>query len=221
MGTANKITPELQDYILDVGVREHPVLARCREETRRDFPDRVEMQIAPEQGAFLALLARLLDARRALEVGVFTGYSALAVALALPADGRLVACELDRAYARRARAYWKDAGVEDRIDLRLGPAQKTLESLVAQGTTGTFDVAFIDADKTGYDAYYEATLTLLRPGGVVAFDNTLWGGAVVDSSDSSEATLAIRALNEKLSLDDRVDLALTTIGDGLTLLRKR
>ena len=221
MGTANKITPELQDYILDVGVREHPVLARCREETRRDFPDRVEMQIAPEQGAFLALLARLLDARRALEVGVFTGYSGLAVALVLPPDGQLVACELDRGYARRACAYWKDAGVADRIDLRIGPALKTLESLVAGGAAGTFDLAFIDADKTGYDAYYEATLTLLRPGGVVAFDNTLWGGSVVDPSDQSDATLAIRALNEKLSLDDRVDLALTTIGDGLTLVMKR
>jgi predicted O-methyltransferase YrrM len=221
VGTANKITPELQDYILGVGVREHPVLARCREETRRDFPDHVEMQIAPEQGAFLALLVRLLDARRALEVGVFTGYSGLAVALALPLDGQLVACELDRRYARRARRYWKDAGVGDRVDLRLGPALKTLDSLIAQGGAGSFDLAFIDADKTGYDDYYEAGLTLLRPGGIVAFDNTLWGGSVIDAADQSDATVAIRELNEKLSLDDRVDLALTTIGDGLTLARKR
>jgi caffeoyl-CoA O-methyltransferase len=221
MGTANKITPELQDYILGVGVREHPVLARCREETRRDFPDRVEMQIAPEQGAFLALLVCLLDARRALEVGVFTGYSGLAVALALPREGRLVACELDRGYARRARAYWESAGVADRVDLRLGPALETLESLVADGAAGTFDLAFIDADKSGYDDYYEACLTLLRAGGVAALDNTLWGGSVIDADDHSADTLAIRALNEKLSLDDRVDLALTTIGDGLTLALKR
>ena len=215
------ITPELQDYILAVGVREHPVLERCREETRRDFPDRVEMQIAPEQGAFLALLVRLVDARRTLEVGVFTGYSGLAVALALPPDGRLVACEVDAAYARRARAYWEEAAVADRIDLRLGPGRETLASLIDEGAAGTFDLAFIDADKTGYDAYYEACLNLLRPGGVVAFDNTLWGGSVIDPTDRSKDTLAIRALNGKLSLDDRVDLALTTIGDGLTLVRKR
>ncbi len=221
MGTANKITPELQDYILGVGVREHPVLARCREETRRDFPDRVEMQIAPEQGAFLALLVRLLDARQALEVGVFTGYSGLAVALALPSAGRLVACELDRGFALRARRYWKDAGVAERVDLRLGPGLKTLESLIAQGDAGTFDLAFIDADKTGYDDYFEAALMLLRPGGVVAFDNTLWGGSVIDPTDQSDETVAIRELNEKLSFDDRVDLALTTIGDGLSLARKR
>lgn len=221
LGTANKITPELQEYILRVGVREHPVLERCREETRRDLPDRVEMQIAPEQGAFLALLVRLLGARRALEVGVFTGYSGLAVALALPSDGQLVACEMDRDFARRARRYWEDAGVVDRVDLRLGPGLETLESLIEEGAAGTFDLAFIDADKTGYDDYYELCLTLLRSGGVVAFDNTLWGGSVLDASDRSADTLAIRALNEKLARDERVDLALTTIGDGLTLALKR
>lgn len=221
MGTANKITADLQEYILGVGVREHPVLARCREETRRDFPDRVEMQIAPEQGAFLSLLVRLLGGRRVLEVGVFTGYSGLAVALALPSDGRLVACELDRGFARRAQRYWRDAGVEERVDLRLGPAAKTLESLIGGGEAGTFDLAFIDADKTGYDGYYEAALTLVRPGGVVAFDNTLWGGSVIDPDDRSDDTVAIRKLNEKLLGDDRVDLALTTIGDGLTLALKR
>jgi caffeoyl-CoA O-methyltransferase len=175
----------------------------------------------PGQGAFLALLVRLLDARQALEVGVFTGYSGLAVALALPSAGRLVACELDRGFALRARRYWKDAGVAERVDLRLGPGLKTLESLIAQGDAGTFDLAFIDADKTGYDDYFEAALMLLRPGGVVAFDNTLWGGSVIDPTDQSDETVAIRELNEKLSFDDRVDLALTTIGDGLSLARKR
>lgn len=221
MGTANKITPRLQEYIRRVGVREHPVLQRCREETHLEFADRAEMQIAPEQGAFLALLTRLLPARRALEVGVFTGYSGLAVALALPEGGTLTACELSAEYARRAREYWEAAGVAGRIDLRLGPAFETLETLLADGAAGAYDLAFIDADKTGYDAYYEVCLELLRRGGVVAVDNTLWNGAVVDPSDRSEDTLAIRAFNEKLAADPRVDLALTTIGDGLTLARKR
>jgi predicted O-methyltransferase YrrM len=221
MGTANKITPELQAYIRRVGAREHTVLARCREETLRDFPDRARMQIAPEQGAFLSFLVRLMGARTALEVGVFTGYSGLAVALALPAGGSLIACELEERFARRAGGYWAAAGVSEKIDLRLGPAGRTLQSLIDEGRAGSFDLAFIDADKTGYEGYYEAALTLLRQGGVVAFDNTLWGGAVVEDSDRSPDTLAIRELNEKLSVDDRVHLVLTTIGDGLTLAQKR
>jgi caffeoyl-CoA O-methyltransferase len=221
MGTANKITPELQDYIRRVGAREHPVLARCREDTLRDFPDQAQMQIAPEQGAFLSFLVTLMGARYALEVGVFTGYSGLAVALALPADGSLIACDIDERYTRRAVAYWESAGVSDKIDLRLGSARQTLRSLIDEGGEGSLDLAFIDADKTGYDEYYEAALTLVRPGGVIAFDNMLWGGAVIDASEQSPDTLAIRALNEKLSADDRVHLALTTIGDGLTLVQKR
>jgi predicted O-methyltransferase YrrM len=221
MGTANKITPELQAYIRRVGAREHPVLARCREETHRDFPDRAQMQIAPEQGAFLSFLVRLMGARTALEVGVFTGYSGLAVALALPSDGSLIACELEERFAMRAGGYWAEAGVSQKIDLRLGPAGRTLQSLIDEGRDESFDLAFIDADKTGYEGYYEAALTLLRKGGVVAFDNTLWGGAVVDDSDRSPDTIAIRELNEKLSVDDRVHLVLTTIGDGLTLAQKR
>lgn len=223
MGAPNKITPDLAEYIRKVGVREDPVLARCREETERDFPDRAQMLIAPEQGAFLALLARLLDARRALEIGVFTGYSGLAVAAVLPPGGRLTACEISEEFADRAREYWEEAGVVDRIDLRLGPALETLEGLLseAEGAAGTYDLAFIDADKTSYDTYYELCLELLRPGGVVAIDNTLWDGAVIDPEDVSDDTLAIRRLNRKLAADDRVDLALTTIGDGLTLCRKR
>ena len=221
MGTANKITPELQDYIRRIGAREHPVLARCREDTHRDFPDQAQMQIAPEQGAFLSFLVRLMGARSAIEVGVFTGYSGLAVALAIPTDGSLIACEVDKRYARRAVGYWESAGVFEKIDLRLGSAHQMLQSLIDEGGEESFDLAFIDADKTGYDGYYEAALILLRPGGVIAFDNTLWGGAVVDASDQSPDTLAIRTLNEKLSVDDRVHLALTTIGDGLTLVQKR
>lgn len=221
MGTATKVTPELREYIRRVGVREHPVLRRCREETHRDFPEGAEMQIAPEQGAFLGLLTRLVPARRALEIGVFTGYSGLAVALALPEGGTLTACEISEAYARRARAYWEEAGVADRIDLRLGPARETLETLLSEGGPATHDLAFIDADKTRYEAYYEACLRLLRPGGVVAVDNTLWSGAVIDPADRSEDTRAIRAFNEKLLADERVDIVLTTIGDGLTLARKR
>ncbi len=221
MGTANKLTPELQAYIRDVGVREHPALVRCRVETHRDFGDRAEMQIAPEQGAFFALLVRLLEARRILEIGVFTGYSSLSVALALPRGGVVTACEVSEEFAELARSYWDEAGVRDRIDLRMGPALVTLDALLADGHAGEFDFTFIDADKTGYDAYYEAALELSRPGGVIALDNTLWGGAVIDEADQSEDTLAIRAINRKLARDDRVDLVLTTIGDGVTLARKR
>lgn len=221
MGRVNEITPELADYIARVGVREHPALARCRQETERDLPDRARMQIAPEQGAFMALLARLIGARRALEVGVFTGYSGLAVALALPEDGRLTACEISEEFAARARGYWDLAGVSDRIELELGPALETLDALIAGGATETYDLAFIDADKTGYDDYYERCLTLLRPGGIVTLDNTLWDGAVIDGTDTTADTEAIRAINEKIAGDERVDMALTTIGDGLTVCRKR
>lgn len=221
MGRANKITPELAEYIRRVGAREHPVLARCREETWRDLPDRARMQISPEQGAFMALLIRLLGARRALEIGVFTGYSGLAVALALPQDGRLTACEVSHEFARRARGYWDEAGVSGRVELELGPALETLDALLDDGADGSYDLAFIDADKTGYDDYYERCLTLLRPGGVVTIDNTLWDGRVIDPSDTSADTEAIRALNTKIAADQRVDFALTTIGDGLTVCRKR
>ena len=221
MGRPNKIGPELAAYIAETGVREHPVLERCRVETHRRQGDRARMQISPEQGAFLALLTRLLGARQTLEVGVFTGYSSLAVALALPDDGVLTACELSEEFAGIADGYWDAAGVRDRVDLRLGPARETLDALVEDGAAETFDLAFIDADKVGYDAYYETCLQLIRPGGIIAVDNTLWDGAVIDPDDDSDDTVAIRAFNEKVRHDDRVDFALTTIGDGLTICLKR
>lgn len=221
MGRPNKITAELADYIAAVGVREHPVLERCRRDTHEEHGDLARMQISPEQGAFLGLLTRLLDARRAIEVGGFTGYSSLSVALALPEGGKITVCEISNEYAAVAAEYWDAAGVRDRIDLRLGPAAETLSSLVEGGEAGTFDLAFIDADKTGYDEYYERCLDLLRPGGVIAVDNTLWDGAVVDPDDTSADTTAIRDLNRKIHEDDRVEAVLTTIGDGLTLCLKR
>jgi predicted O-methyltransferase YrrM len=221
MGSTNKITPELAAYIARVGVREHPVLERCRLETADRQGDRARMQIAPEQGAFLGLLVRLLGADRTLEIGVFTGYSSLAVALALPESGVVTACEMSEEFAAIAGDYWEEAGVRDRVDLRLGPAAETLDALLADGAHGTFDLAFIDADKTGYDTYYERSLVLVRPGGVIAIDNTLWDGAVIDDGDQSEDTCAIRALNRKVRDDDRVDFCLTTIGDGLTVCVRR
>ncbi|MDX1393835.1 MAG: class I SAM-dependent methyltransferase [Gemmatimonadota bacterium] len=217
MGRANEITPELAEYIAGIGVREHPILERCRRETHERQGDLARMQIAPEQGAFLALLVRILEADRALEVGVFTGYSSLAVALALPEGGVLTACERSEEYAGIASGYWDEAGVRDRIDLRLGPALDTLDALIADDAHATFDLAFIDADKSGYDAYYERCLELVRPGGVIAIDNTLWSGRVIDEDDRTDDTLAIRAINAKIHGDDRVEAVLTTIGDGLTL----
>ena len=179
------------------------------------------MQIAPEQGQFMALLARLMGARRALEVGVFTGYSALAVALALPQDGRLVACDVSAEWTAVARRYWAEAGGAHKIALHLAPALETLAALRAGGEEGTYDLAFIDADKVNYGAYYEACLALLRPGGLVLVDNVLWGGAVADPAVQDAETRAIRAFNERLHGDPRVDLAVLPVGDGLTLARKR
>ncbi|MEO5843311.1 MAG: class I SAM-dependent methyltransferase, partial [Caldimonas sp.] len=179
------------------------------------------MQISPEQGQFMALLVKLLGARRALEVGVFTGYSALTVALALPADGTLLACDISDEYTRIGRSYWQQAGVADKIDLQLGPALATLDARLAAGEAGRYDFAFIDADKTGYDAYYERCLQLLRPGGMIAIDNTLWGGKVARPAGGDADTAALQALNAKLHGDERIDLSLLPIGDGLTLARKR
>jgi predicted O-methyltransferase YrrM len=179
------------------------------------------MQIAPEQGQFMALLVRLLGARRCLEVGVFTGYSTLAVALALPPEGRVIACDISAEYTAIARRHWDAAGVAGRIELRLGPAADTLDALLAAGGAGSYDFAFIDADKPAYPAYYERCLALLRPGGLIAVDNTLWGGAVADPADQEADTRAIRAFNGRLHGDARVDLSLAPIGDGLSLARKR
>ena|SRR5438552_11149282 len=213
-----RTTEELIDYVARVGAREHPALRRCREQTAR-LPN-ANMQIAPEQGAFLALLAKILGGRQTLEIGTFTGYSALSVALALPEDGRVVALDISREYTDRARRYWKEAGVEQRIDLRLGPAMESLDRMIAD-REGPFDMAFIDADKSNYDSYYERTLRLLRQGGVIALDNMLWSGAVADPAITDADTSALRALNSKIQADERVDMALATIADGVMLARKR
>jgi caffeoyl-CoA O-methyltransferase len=212
------VTEELNDYVQRVGAREHPVLRRCREETAK-WPN-ANMQIAPEQGAFLALLAKLLGARQTLEIGTFTGYSALSVALALPEDGRVVALDVSREYTDRARGFWKEAGMEHRIELRLGPGLESFDRMI-ENREGPFDMAFIDADKSNYDSYYERALRLIRPGGVVALDNMLWSGAVADSAIVDPDTSALRALNAKIHADERVDMALTTIADGVMLARKR
>jgi caffeoyl-CoA O-methyltransferase len=179
------------------------------------------MQIAPEQGQFMQLLVELIGAKKTLEVGVFTGYSSLAVALALPPDGKVIACDISEQFTSIAREYWKEAGVANKIELNLAPAVKTLERLVAEGQQGTFDFAFIDADKANYDRYYESSLVLLRRGGLIAIDNVLWHSRVIDPSTNDEDTIAIRAINEKLHTDERVTLSLIPIGDGLTLARKR
>ena len=212
---------KLHDYLLAVSLREEPLLARLREETAL-MPEH-NMQIAPEQGQFMALIVQLLGARRCLEVGVFTGYSSLAVARALPPDGQLIGCDVSDEFTRVARRYWQEAGVDDRIDLRLGPAVDTLARLIEDPAAGpdTFDFAFIDADKGNYLTYYEQCLTLVRPGGLIAIDNTLWNGAVVDSSIDDADTRAIRTLNSALHADERIDLSLVPIGDGLTLCRVR
>ena len=213
------LSQALQDYVVEHGVREHPVLAELRRAT--DSVPHAGMQIGPDQGAFLAMLVKLIAARRTIEIGVFTGYSALAVALALAPDGKVVACDISEEWTSIGRRYWEKAGVAGKIDLRLGRATKTLDDMVAAGEAGLFDFAFIDADKKNYLAYYERCLALLRPGGLIAVDNTLWSGAVLDAKDRSEDTEAIRAFNDALARDERIDLALLTVGDGVTLARKR
>ena len=213
------LTDTLYDYLLSVSLRETDLQRRLREETATLSMAR--MQISPEQGQFMALIARLVGARRCLEVGVFTGYSSLAVALALPQDGRIVACDVSEEWTSVARRYWAAAGVADRIDLRLAPAIDTLDALIEAGGAGTYDLAFIDADKPAYLAYYERVLVLLRPGGLVMTDNTLWSGRVADPEVGDADTVALRHYNEYLHRDSRVDLSLVPIGDGLTLARKR
>lgn len=209
----------LYGYLLRHSLREPDVLRRLREETSRH--EYAIMQIAPEQGQFMAWLVETLGVRKAVEVGVFTGYSAACVALAMPPDGKLIACDISKEWTDIGRRYWREAGIEHKIDLRLAPARDTLLTLVEQGEAGTFDFAFIDADKTNYQPYYELCLELLRPGGVIAVDNVLWGGSVADSKVNDADTRAIRALNEKLHQDSRVSMSLVPIADGLTLARKR
>ena len=213
------LTDSLYGYMLEVSLREPELLLRLREETAADPMAR--MQISPEQGQFMSLLVRLIGARRCIEVGVFTGYSSLCVAAALPADGRIVACDVSAHWTQLARRYWEAGGVAHKIDLRLAPAVETLESLLAAGGAGNYDFAFIDADKTNYVAYYERSLELLRPGGLVVVDNTLWSGRVADPEVADEDTVALRHFNEHLHRDARVDLSLLPMGDGLTLARKR
>jgi len=218
MGRMVEPNPRVLAYLTAFGGRETAVQKRCREETAQR-EDSV-MQISPEQAASLALLARLTGAKRCIEIGVFTGYSALAVAAALPDDGRIVALDVSREYTDIARRYWREAGVEQKIDLRIGPALASLDAMIA-AKEGPFDFAFIDADKTGYDAYYERALTLLRPGGLIALDNMLYSGEVADDRVNDASPKALRALNAKIHADARVDMALTTIGDGMTLARKK
>jgi predicted O-methyltransferase YrrM len=213
------LTDSLYDYLLSVSLRESDLQRRLREETAADPMSR--MQISPEQGQFMGLLAKLMAARRCVEVGVFTGYSSLAVAQALPADGTIVACDVSEQWTAVARRYWAEAGVSHKIELRLAPALETLDSLLAAGGGGSFDLAFIDADKTNYLGYYERVLELLRPGGLAVVDNTLWSGRVADPEVADPDTIALRHFNERLHRDDRVDLSLLPVGDGLTLARRK
>jgi caffeoyl-CoA O-methyltransferase len=218
-GRRTEIDDRLYDYILATSLREPEVLRSLRAETAK-LPY-AGMQIGPDQGQFMALLVELIGATRTLEVGTFTGYSALVVALALPPEGRVVACDVSEEYTAVARRYWAQAGVADKIELHLAPALETLERLLAENAAGSFDFAFIDADKANYDAYYEAALALLRPGGLVAIDNVLWDGKVLETAPGDPDTQAIQALNTKLKDDPRVTISLLPLGDGLTLARKR
>jgi predicted O-methyltransferase YrrM len=214
-----QITDEIHRYVVEHSVREPEVLARLRAATV-SLPQ-AQMQIGPEQGQLMAMLARLIGAKRCIEIGVFTGYSSLAVALALPEDGRILACDVSEEWTAIARRFWREAGVEHKIELKLQPAVRTLEQLLAAGETGRYDFAFIDADKPAYDTYYELLLKLVRPGGLIALDNTLWSGRVADPDDRDPNTAALRVLNDKLHRDERIDLSLLPVGDGLTLARKR
>jgi predicted O-methyltransferase YrrM len=206
------------DYLLAHSLREHPEQAALRKATA-DHP-RANMQISPEQGQLMALLVKLIGARRTIEIGTFTGYSALTVALALPPDGRVLACDISAEYTETGKPYWQRAGVAGKIELVIAPATGTLDARIAAGESERYDFAFIDADKTGYDTYYERCLQLVRAGGLIAIDNTLWGGDVARPAQDDD-TRALQALNDKLHRDERVDMALLPIGDGLTLARKR
>jgi predicted O-methyltransferase YrrM len=213
------LTDALYEYVLRVSLREPEVLRQLREET--GSLESSNMQIAPDQGQFMALLVQAIGAKNTLEIGTFTGYSALVVALALPPEGRVVSCDVSEEWTAIARRYWKQAGVAHKIDLRLAPALETLDGLLRQGRRDHFDFAFIDADKVSYDAYYERCLELVRPGGLIAVDNVLWHGKVIDAAVTDADTEAIRRLNAKLGTDERVTLSLVPIGDGVTLARRR
>lgn len=213
------LTDELYDYFLEVSLRETDVLRRLREETGK--LEKAGMQISAEQGQFMTLLVKLMGARNALELGTFTGYSTLCIAMGLPADGRLVACDIDEEWPSFGMRYWTEAGVRDRIEFRPGRAVETMADLLHEGMEESFDFVFIDADKRGLDDYYQMSLRLVRPGGLIAVDNTLWHGTVADPDIVDDDTMAIRGFNAYVIDDERVDLSLVPIGDGLTLLRKR
>jgi caffeoyl-CoA O-methyltransferase len=213
------LTEEVQSYVATVGIRATPIQSALREATSK-LPQ-AGMQICPEQGHFMALLVKLIGAKNCIEVGTFTGYSALMVAQALPGDGKLICCDISDEFTSVGRPFWKEAGVEHKIDLRLAPGTETLDALLTEGGAGTYDFAFIDADKPGYDSYYERILTLLRPGGLLGVDNTLWQGRVAEESAGDDDTKALKALNQKIHDDERVEMVLLPIGDGLTLCRKR
>lgn len=212
------LTPHLYEYLLSVCLQEPEILTQLRQETAQHPMAR--MQIAPEQGQFLALLVQLIQAQKTLELGVFTGYSALVVALALPSTGKIVACDINEEFSGIARRYWQQAGVADKIDLHIAPALETLDQLLGDGEAGTFDFIFIDADKSNYDNYYQRSLQLLRPGGLIAIDNVLWSGRVADPQIQDNRTKKIRAFNQKLHQDQRITLSLIPIADGLTLVWK-
>lgn len=224
MSSSIGLSPEIVAYLAAANPPEHPVLARCRAETAA-MGREARMQISPEQGALMALIASLIDARRAIEIGVFTGYSALAVTLAMRArhgeDAYLLACDVSDEWTARGRAYWSEAGVSSSIDLQIRPAVETLDQRIAAGEAGRYDLAFIDADKTSYVAYFERCLTLLRPGGLMMFDNVLWSGRVADPSDQDADTVALRAVAQHARADARVEMVMTSVGDGLMLCRKR
>jgi predicted O-methyltransferase YrrM len=213
------LPPEMQDYLVRHGVREPEILRRLRDETA-PIPQH-DMQIAPEQGALLSLLVELLGAKRAIELGTFTGYSSLVTMLAMPPDGTMVCCDISDEWTSVARRYWAEAGVADRVELRLGPALETLDELLASGAEGTFDFAFIDASKREYPDYHERIVRLLRSGGLAAYDNVFWDGGVIDESMQDEDTLGVRRLNERLAADERVSISMIPVADGVTLARKR
>jgi len=213
------LTENLHRYLLEVSLREPPAIARLREETSR-IPEGA-MQTSPEQGQFLSLLVRVLQARSVIEIGVFTGHSTAWMALGLPEGGRLIACDRSLEWTAIARRYWAELGVAGRIELRIGGARRVVEDLLREGRGGSVDLIFVDADKPHYEFYFERGLELLRPGGIAAFDNTLWHGRVIDPADQEPDTEAIRSFNQKLKRDQRVDISLVPIGDGLTLARKR
>lgn len=219
MSSTVELSPAVEQYLLSVSVDEPEVLARLRAETAAD--PYAGMQISPDQGQFMQFLVHALGIRRSLEIGVFTGYSSLSVALAMPDDGRIIACDISEQWTSIARRYWKDAGVDHKIDLRLAPAVETLDALLAAGQADTFDFAFIDADKTNYQNYFDRAIQLVRKGGVIAIDNVLWSGKVADPAVNDEDTVAIRAFNQRLHGDKRVTITTLTIRDGVTLALKK